>query len=90
MNKGAYIEENPDGGLGRRNLTNEVREVTMRESELPYLKEWRLRKMRTNIRKAQSYARKNPTKGLNRLMLEHHERDLVQIERELEQRKNKS
>jgi hypothetical protein len=60
----------------------------MRESELRYEKEWRLRKMQTHIRKAQAYALRSPTKGLNRLMLENNERDLRLIANELDRRKS--
>ena len=64
----------------------------MRASEATYLKTWRLRKALTSTRKALSYCREQLAKkpdrpGLNRMMIEPLETDIMVIEGELKRRR---
>lgn len=58
----------------------------MRQSDLKYAKDWRLRRWLTELKKGQAYNLRHRG-GLSRLMDEHYEDDIRSIRAEIERRK---
>lgn len=56
------------------------------QSELEYMKDWRLRKMLRDLRRGRIGNKSHPT-GLSRLMEEHYAEEIPRLEREIERRR---